>query len=127
MGVGLLQMVQFCWGDDDAIGTIPSGTFYRLPLEKKSTCALGISGGLTCWGQDLYAEVSEMPSGKYLSVKANLAQFCAMDKEKKINCWGSTGMGIPFEPVLDYSVGYQSGCVIDQITIVLLGDGRKYS
>jgi len=57
------------------------------------TCALALSGSITCWGQDHVGE-TKAPSGKYMALSSGLDSSCAIALHgKRIVCWGRNDFG----------------------------------
>ena len=66
-----------------------SGRFTSVSAGNNHACAISTNDTITCWGFDLYGQVSDVPSGSFTSVSAGESFTCAISTQDTITCWGS--------------------------------------
>jgi alpha-tubulin suppressor-like RCC1 family protein len=81
-----------------------------------STCALDDSGTPSCWGDDSYGQVSDMPPGPFASISTGREHSCAIDEDETIQCWGNTSFWYT-EPTYGHfqqiAAGDEYSCALD--------------
>ena len=77
------------WLPSFATTRAPGGEFVALDAYRDFTCALGVDGGLACWGQDFYGQ-SSPPLGQYTAVTVGHWFGCALTQDTyAVVCWGN--------------------------------------
>ncbi len=109
-----------CWGQNDAgqLGTKPDTESHKKPAEvsglknvarvvcgESSTCAVGLDGGVRCWGANGEGElglgkrsVDERPAqvpalGDVVQMCLATQHACALTKGGGLSCWGANAFG----------------------------------
>ncbi len=118
-GAGALQ----CWSIDnlildDALTTIPSGSFSEVRTSDGLGCARR-ADGVVCWGYDIYERTGTF-AGSFVDLAINRRNACAVRASGELLCWGD-GSSDPnkshlFPPgdlrFTDVEVGNERGCGI---------------
>ena len=71
--------------EDTGVTTPPEGSFQSVSIGRGHACAVGVDGGVSCWGHNAkYGEVT----GEFLSVSAAEYFACGIRTDHTLACWG---------------------------------------
>lgn len=115
-----------CWGESrrdaaNATGATqpPAGLrFTSLTAHRDITCGLRPDTGVSCWGDDTYGQVSDVPTGTgFISVDAGDDHVCAVRKTASagtdsgyVTCWGRDDLGQVTPPLAGKLTKLQVTC-----------------
>ena len=116
-----------CEGIGDWLHPPPEGEFVALDVHGQTACAVGVDGGLRCWGEWV-GEAFRPPKGHHWARVAVGGQArwdeptgCAMDRSGGLHGWGrEVGYQLDVPPsgaFIDYDLDWSHGCA-------LRGDGE---
>mmetsp|Transcript_77313 Transcript_77313/g.218625 ORF Transcript_77313/g.218625 Transcript_77313/m.218625 type:complete len:430 (+) Transcript_77313:74-1363(+) len=67
----------------------PSGSFMQLTSGFYHNCGLRVDGTATCWGKDMFGEVSQVPNEKFSFIDAGGSRTCGiLQEDRTVRCWG---------------------------------------
>src|SRR5690606_34470105 len=113
-----------CWSIDDlilddALTTIPPGSFSQVRTADSIACALAVDGSVTCWGYDFDNRTGFVP-GSFVDLAINRDHTCAVRADGRVTCWGDGAAdpnnGHLFPPsdarLVQLEIGSRIGCGI---------------
>ena len=65
----------------------------RHRLGAAHTCAVDLSGELSCWGWNGYGQLDAPAGDHYASVAAGMSFSCALTRAGELSCWGRNDAG----------------------------------
>lgn len=86
----------------------------ELALGAAHACNLRADGGLSCYGDDTYAQ-RQAPAQSFKAIDANANHTCALGADHRLHCWGDAANGgsqPPTTALRDFDVGQTNGCGI---------------
>ena len=95
---------------------------------RSHTCGMDVDGGVQCWGQNNYGQVSDAPSGTFVQVSAGYYHNCGIDSSGSIECWGGDNYDQSSPPTGTFaqvSTGRTHSCAIDMVGSVQCWGGSS--
>ena len=99
--------------------TYPSdtaGRFTSVSAGDDHSCAISTQSTITCWGYDLFGQVSDTPSGSFTSISAGSYHSCAITTQGEVRCWGTDSYGqvsnAPSDSFTSVSAGTYHSCAV---------------
>ena len=90
-----------CWGSDEYDGIVfgvvsepPEGSsFLGIASGAWYSCALEVTGEVTCWGNDTDGQVSTTPERSFASIEGGSFHVCGVTTSGSVECWGANSDG----------------------------------
>ena len=70
------------------------GAWVRVSAGPQTTCAIGETEVVVCWGDDSAGVVSDAPAGSFSEVAVGNDHACALDLDGYVECWGDDSLGL---------------------------------
>lgn len=94
--------INSAWPEPELISR--PGPYVHLTVGGGHACALDATGGLFCWGSNLFSQLgaktragfSDAPlyaGGPFVDVVAGFRHTCALRSDRRVECWGSNTVG----------------------------------
>ncbi|MFN0180234.1 MAG: PKD domain-containing protein [Gemmatimonadales bacterium] len=105
-----------CFGSNPALAITPVSQAKDVGVGYQAACAVDLGGVLSCWGDDTYGQVSQVPSGTFSRVSVGFSHSCAVRSNGTVTCWGRNNFGETAAPAGSYqdvSAGFNHSCGLE--------------
>ncbi len=95
----------------------PVGPWASVAASQRDTCALDTDGAVTCWGEDWYGVVSDVPTATgHRDLVAGWDYACVIGGDDQVTCWGDDIQNLvsraPTGPIATLSAGTWHACAV---------------